>query len=251
LTDARRFEEATRQMELAVMYQPKDARLVESIRHVQQHLDNKDVISSGSGFLVTTGGHVLTNRHVVDGAGKIVIRVPGTKDTISAEVVAQDAERDLALLKVALPKAGWLQPLALRVGDLRRGASVALFGYPLGDALGANLKFTAGTISALPEESNNEMYLLDATVNPGSSGGPLCDQRGNVVGLVTAKTGGSTLQDSYGLAIPAAAIAQFLDQHLPTEVSRPLADSNDAPLNWDLVDERVSGGVLMVVKKKP
>jgi hypothetical protein len=53
------------------------------------------------------------------------------------------------------------------------------------------------------------------------------------------------------LAIPAAAIAQFLDQHLPTEVSRPLADSNDAPLNWDLVDERVSGGVLMVVKKKP
>jgi S1-C subfamily serine protease len=251
LTDAQRFDEATAQLEHAVAYQPNDAQLAGAVRNARQFLDNRDVQGSGSGFLVSADGHILTNQHVVAGAGPTVIRIPNSKDTLPAEIVAQDANQDLALLKINVPKAGTFTPLALKGSPLRRGTAVALFGYPLGDSLGANLKFTAGRISGLPDESSNGMYLLDATVNPGSSGGPLCDQRGNVVGLVSAKTGGSTLEDSYGLAIPAPKLAEFLDRHLPAAISRPLADTNESALDWQLVDERVSGGVLMVVKKRP
>src|SRR5207247_10105687 len=112
--------------------------------------------------------HVLTNYHVVEGDTQIVIRIPGAKETVVAELIAHDVARDIALLKVNLPGADKYKPLALDAGGVRRGSPVAGFGYPLGATLGTGLKLSAGTISAVPDESNNR-YLLHLTVNPGNS----------------------------------------------------------------------------------
>src|SRR5688572_6460365 len=236
-------------MEHAVGYRPLDTTLVEALRGVRQILENRDVLASGTGFLISTAGYVLTNEHVIAGEGKITVRVPGVKEPIVAELVAQDRVADIALIKLKLPTPERYKPLALSQRGSRRGASVAGFGYPLGDTLGVGLKFSAGVISAVPDELSNR-YLLDLTVNPGSSGGPLCDRRGNVVGMISEKTGSGDFEDSYGLAIPAAELAKFLDQHLPAGAPRTAADSANTELPWDKVDERVSSGVMMIVKKK-
>jgi S1-C subfamily serine protease len=139
--------------------------------------------------------------------------------------------------------------LALAASPARRGTAVAAFGYPLQATLGTGLKFTAGAVSAVPDESNERRYFLDLTVNPGNSGGPLCDGRGNVVGMIAGKTGNSERESSLAVAIPAADLATFLDKHLPPGTPRAPAAAGDAQLGWDKVDERVSSGVLAILKK--
>jgi S1-C subfamily serine protease len=94
------------------------------------------------------------------------------------------------------------------------------------------------------------MFLLDLTVNPGNSGGPLCDRRGNVVGMVTKKSANVGFEDSYGFAVPSADLLKFLDQHLPADAPRATAAADGAALDWDQVDAKVSSGVLMILKKK-
>jgi S1-C subfamily serine protease len=249
LQSARQFDDAARQLEHATHYTPLDGQLVAALRDVRHILEHKDVVGSGTGFLVSAAGYVLTSQHVVAGEGQIVVRVPGVKAPIAAEVVASDDGGDMALLKVVLPQPANLRPLALRTDPVRRGSAVAGFGFPLGETLGAGLKLSAGTISAVPDAAKNR-YLLDLTVNPGNSGGPLCDRRGNVVGMISEKTGTDGIEDSYGLAIPANDLLKFLDEHLPAAAKRSAADTSDVDLAWDKVDERVSSGVLMVVKKK-
>jgi S1-C subfamily serine protease len=250
LLAADRTDLAERQMQQAITYQPTDKNLRDSLAGLRMALENKDLLGSGSGYLISSAGYVLTNHHVIEGEGRIEIRVPGTKDTVPAELIAQDPDRDIALLKVALPNPEKYLPLALAPDPVRRGAAVAAFGYPKGDTLGTGLKFTSGTISALPDEANEQMYLLDVTINPGNSGGPLCDRRGNVVGMITAKTVNAGFDDSYGLAVPSADLHKFLEQHLPPNAPRASANTDAASLDWDQIDEKVSGGVLMILKKK-
>jgi serine protease Do len=126
-----------------------------------------------------------------------------------------------------------------------RGQQVAVLGYPLGDLFGGGLKLTTGVISATPEIGNNNHLVLDARVNPGNSGGPLCDAFGNVVGLVTAKSYGGFSVDSYGLALPCQELDAFLKKHLKNY--KP-ATAGAKKLAWDEVDQQVSGSVLMILK---
>jgi hypothetical protein len=180
--------------------------------------------SSGTGFVVTTGGLILTNHHVIRGQGRILVRIPGVARAASAEVIAQDDARDMALLRMKVPKGTVLRPLAVPVNQpVGRGEEVAAFGYPLGDWLGGQVKLTRGVISAVPEPGNENHLLLDAKVNPGNSGGPLCDLSGNVVGLVSAKSRAGGAIDSYGLALPAADLDAFLKKHIKGVPADPAA----------------------------
>ena len=124
------------------------------------------------------------------------------------------------------------------------------FGYPLASTVGSGLKLTIGVVSALPDSSENNMLLLDLRVNPGNSGGPLCDSKGNVIGMVTAKTRTESSEsvDSYGMARPAADLIKFLDTHLPKEAKRAEALPAGEPLPWDQVDRRVNPSVHMILK---
>jgi S1-C subfamily serine protease len=235
-------------LERAATYSPKDSDLKEKHREIQLALSqDPNILSSGTGFVVAEGGYVLTNRHVVDGTGRVVVRVGGVKEPVPAQVIKIHDERDMALLKVEFPESFNPPPVTVASDKLNRGLEVAAFGYPQGDQLGQELKFTRGAISGLPNPALENMILLDLRVNPGNSGGPLCNGRGQVIGMITAKTGGVNL-DSYGMALPANELVEFLNEHLPADAKRGEADAAEGLDSWDKVDAALSPAVLMILK---
>jgi hypothetical protein len=222
-------------------YHPKD-------EGVRQHLQLRMAmlgLSTGTGFAVSPGGYILTNHHVASEGGTLDVRVPNSDEYLPAKVVAQDKDKDMALLRVELPKGKELVPLPLATRPLRRGEKVAALGYPLGDAVGSGIKLTTGVVSALPEAANHGMLVLDAKVNPGNSGGPLCDKAGNVVAMVTAKSLASGAIESYSMARPAADLDAFLRAHLPEHKPCEVRAKDH---EWDEVDSMVSPSVLMVIR---
>jgi S1-C subfamily serine protease/thioredoxin-related protein len=226
---------------------PQNSQIVATLRTLRASIDGG--MGWGTGFVVGPGGYLLTNHHVVKGAHKVVVRLPQRQEPLSAEVTAEDPEHDLALLKVELPAGAQPQPLAVVAGNLHRGTKIAVFGYPVAGGVGNALKLTTGIVSAPADETPAGMILLDCRVNPGNSGGPLCDARGNVVGIVTAKSLTSTIIDSYGMARPVDQIGAFLKKHLPGFQLQATPATDTRSEQWDDVDRRVSPAVLMVVRE--
>ncbi len=140
--------------------------------------------SCGSGFVVTADGYAVTNSHVLDGARQVVVGTLDGEET-DATVVADDPERDLALLK--LP--GGPHPFLAfgRSATLQVGEDLIILGYPL---CLETLTVTRGILSA----RHPGWLQTDATVNPGNSGGPGLDQQGGVIGVATAKLGGGAVE---------------------------------------------------------
>ena len=161
--------------------------------------------SGGSGIILSEDGYLLTNAHVVAGAVRVEVRLYDNR-TFAAQLVGFDADEDIAVLKI---DAGGLTPA--QFGDsglLRCGDPVAA----LGDSLGYSGTFTDGIISALDRELevegvNMTLIQTSAAINFGNSGGPLLNQYGQVVGIVTVKVvteDGSA--ESMGFAIPSARV---------------------------------------------
>ena len=161
--------------------------------------------SSGSGFIITSDGYVVTNHHVVENATAIkVIAHDGTE--YSATVKGSDANNDVAVLKV---DAEDLPPVTLgSSNDLVIGDMVVAIGNPLGTLSATQ---TVGYVSGTNREVTTDntiinMIQTDAVINPGNSGGPLFNMRGEVVGITTAKYSGTTISgasiEGIGFAIP-------------------------------------------------
>jgi S1-C subfamily serine protease len=135
--------------------------------------------SSGTGFAVSADGAILTNRHVVDQCKVIAVEGWGT-----ATVKAVDQSNDLALLKVE----GNPSPVTFRAAPINIGDTVFVTGYPYGGLLGSGLHFTNGLVSSTTGIENDSRFLqITAPVQPGNSGGPLLDERGQVVGVVAGR----------------------------------------------------------------
>ena len=164
-------------------------------------------VSTGSGFLIDTEGHIVTNNHVVEGATKVTVKLGSENSTHTAEVVGADPASDVALLKVDLP-ADQLHPLAL--GD----SSKVQVGDPvvaIGNPFGLDRTVTSGIVSALQRQiqapngfSINHVIQTDAAINPGNSGGPLIDSSGSVIGINSQiqTGGGSGGNVGIGFAVP-------------------------------------------------
>lgn len=166
---------------------------------------------SGSGFVVTEDGYIITNAHVVSGAVKLeVLFEDGT--SIEAELVGKDTPSDIALLKIE--KEG-LTVLPMGNSDyLRQGEYVLAIGNPL-DSYQLYGTVTFGIISAMEREINIDGYVntylqTDAAINLGNSGGPLVNLKGQVVGMNTAKSvvagydenGNAVAAEGIGFALP-------------------------------------------------
>ena len=163
--------------------------------------------SSGSGFILTEDGYVITNYHVVEGATAIqVITHDGTE--YEAKLVGKDSSNDLAVLKVeatGLPAATLGSSNDLAIGDM-----VVAIGNPLGELASTQ---TVGYVSGIDREVSTSgsittisMIQTDAAINPGNSGGPLFNMYGQVIGITTAKYSGTTGSgasiEGIGFAIP-------------------------------------------------
>jgi len=144
------------------------------------------VKSLGSGVIISRGGYILTNEHVISGASKISVRLQD-KQTFPAMLIGSDPRSDLAVLKI---KAGHDLPF-IRMGrsdDLMIGETVIAIGNPFG----LSNTVTTGVISAVNRSirSGNRIYQdfiqTDASINPGNSGGPLLNIKGELIGINTA-----------------------------------------------------------------
>lgn len=139
--------------------------------------------SSGTAFFVGWDGLLLTNYHVIEDKEKIQVLLDDG-DLVNAEVVNSDPENDIALLRVDAIR----EPLALlRENALQRGDEVVVLGYPLVPLQGIEQKATFGRVNALSGLRGDERYAqMDAAIQPGNSGGPMLNRRGEVVGVVSA-----------------------------------------------------------------
>ena len=148
---------------------------------------------AGSGFFVDSAGHMVTNHHVVRGCGEV--RVPAHAET--ASVIAVDARNDLALLGTGV--AAEMLP-SFRAGDSARlGEAVIVAGFPLDQLLAQGLNVTTGSVSALAGPGNNAALLqITAPVQSGNSGGPVLDQRGQVIGMVVSKLNALRIAEATG-----------------------------------------------------
>jgi serine protease Do len=171
--------------------------------------DDRPTGSLGSGFVIRADGLIVTNRHVVNGALKIRVRLPDGRD-VPAKLLGADAVTDIALLKV---NAGNLPALHLGTSQsVSVGDPVIAIGNPFG--LGQSV--SAGIISARGRTLEDDPYIdflqTDAAINHGNSGGPLMSPEGTVVGVTSAifsPSGGSV---GLGFAIPAETVSSVIGQ---------------------------------------
>ena len=248
LAGIREDDAAARHVELASAYTPKDSNLQRELSDARRAVASSNQLSSGTAFVVDASGFLLTNYHVIEGPGKNVVRIPGKQETVPAEVIDRDEQRDMALLKIDPAAIGQLKPLSVTLGNVKRASSVAVFGFPLGDDIGRDIRITTGVVSALPDQSEDRMLLLDCRVNPGNSGGPVLQRDGRVVGMITAKTSAGVGVDSYGMALPSNDLVTFLSRQLKDYQAAP--NTPGTHREWEQIDEEVTAGnsVLMVLK---
>ena len=172
------------------------------------------IASSGTGFIISSDGEILTNHHVVAGAQTLTVTLHDGAQ-YPATVLGYEAESDIALIKIdasGLPTVTLGESSSLAVGD-----EVVAIGNPLGEL---TYSLTVGYVSAKERAVNTDgtpinMMQLDATINSGNSGGPLFDICGNVVGIISAKYSGSTSSgtsiEGIGFAIPIDDVTAILD----------------------------------------
>jgi len=175
-------------------------KLGPSVVSIYLHGSNEEAVSgAGSGFIVTPDGYIVTNNHVV-AAGKMVDVHMASGETMPAKVIGTDPATDLAVIRVSangLPAAGLGNSDALRVGELV---------IAVGNPLGMEHTVSAGVVSALGREMATQngqiidnIIQTDAHLNPGNSGGPLANSRGEVIGVNTAMRAQA---QAIGLAVP-------------------------------------------------
>jgi S1-C subfamily serine protease len=171
---------------------------------------------TGSGFLVSPSGHVVTNQHVVDGCvGDIQGNLTG-EAPLKLRLVSADETNDLALLQAP----GSFKDVAtIKATAVRSGESVVAIGYPFHGLLTSDFTVTTGIISSLSGVLNDTRFLqISAAVQPGNSGGPLLASSGEVVGVVAAKLNAlkfvkatGNLPENINFAIKTGALRDFLD----------------------------------------
>lgn len=157
---------------------------------------------SGTGYAIGNG-YIVTNNHVADGAKTISIKgVKGDMNTgYNAEVIATDKTNDIAILKITDPnfKGFGTIPYAVQQRMAEVGEDVFVLGYPLTQALGNEIKLTNGIVSSRTGfQGDISTYQMSAPVQPGNSGGPMFDSKGNVIGIVVAGVPGA---ENVGYAI--------------------------------------------------
>jgi S1-C subfamily serine protease len=203
----------------------------------------------GSGFVIDTEGHILTNFHVVEGARQVEVTT-SDKKKYKAQIVGTDSVHDLAVIQIpnkAVPQA--------EIGD-SKSLVVGQKVYAIGNPFGLSGTMTRGIISSIRSLKGQRGYIdeaiqTDAAINPGNSGGPLLNARGQVIGINTMiLTGGVEQSAGIGFAIPINTAKAVLDDlvHLG-RVRRPEMGVRTIPIGPELANQlglAADSGLLIV-----
>lgn len=200
-----------------------------SLTREDSTVDQGDAITSGglrkfgtgTGFLVSKIGQVITNHHVVNNCKEL--RVQG-HDGIG-KLVAQDRINDLALIQIQT-KATDIAVIASEAGRLRQGEEIVAFGFPLNSVLSTGGNLTPGVVSALTGLGNNTNQIqITAPIQPGSSGSPVINKKGEVVGVVSLKL------DDKKMAKLTGQLGQNINFAVNTDTLRSFLNINEVNYN--------------------
>jgi len=189
----------------------KEAKGVSDVAAKTDEKPKKKKDSSGSGFMVSSDGYVGTNAHVVEGFDKITVEMynkNGGREVFKADVIYTDPTNDVALLKINDKK---FTPFSSLPYGLEYktdvGEEVSTMGFPLAHIMGTEFKFNDGKINALTGANDDRRYMqVSVALQPGNSGGALFNEKGDIIGIASARLTGSggkgAIQSvSYGLKI--------------------------------------------------
>jgi len=183
--------------------------------HIVAGSDDPQTIVSGSGAIISQDGYIVTNNHVIDGAGTIMVTLSNRK-TLRATLVGGDPNTDLAVLKVE----GANLPFVLygNSDDVKVGQWVLAAGYPLY----LQVTVTAGIVSAIGRNLGGSLgqwsthidsfVQTDAAVNLGNSGGPLVNTAGRLIGINTAMASPNGAYTGYSFAIPVRVVRRVVNE---------------------------------------
>ena len=201
---------------LSRAWRPKEENAAATPSEATRTTPARPSITTGTGILVDRSGHLATNAHVVDDCREVHVDLGSTGKRV-ARLIAADRQNDLALLHVSglsIPRTAMF-----RDKSIRQGESIVVLGFPLVGVLGSGPHLTTGIVSALTGLGDDSRYFqMTAPVQPGHSGGPVFDQAGNVVGVVTSKLDAMQMARTTGdipqnvnFAIHASVTKAFLD----------------------------------------
>ncbi len=207
---------------VSVLTRPQSLALPPGFEFFAPFLQLPPQEGTGSGFVIDKEGHILTNYHVVQGAGRITVKFHNDPKEYPARLVGSAPPLDVALLKVEAPRER-LVPLVLGDSDRIRVGQKAI---AMGNPFGLEFTVTQGIVSAIrqnPGAIGDETGLVpqviqtDAAINPGNSGGPLLNSRGEVIGINTAiftPTGqfGAAQFAGIGFALPINLVKEILPE---------------------------------------
>ncbi len=181
-------------------------RVKKIVQGQRQSRNRQDPFGTGSGFIISTDGYIVTNNHVVNNTEKILVTLPDGRE-LEAKLIGQDPPTDIAVIKIYADN---LHIVSFGNSDGLQPGQIAI---AIGNPLGFQCTVTAGVVSALGRTLRSESGRLiddviqtDAALNPGNSGGPLVDSTGNVIGVNTA-----VIMRAQGLCFAVSSnIAQFV-----------------------------------------
>ncbi len=147
---------------------------------------------SGTGFAISSEGYIVTNYHVIDSAKQIIVQQSkiGIQKQFNAEIILTDKDNDLAIIQIKDSNFDSLGniPFTFKENISQMGSKVYTLGYPLINSMGESVKLTDGLISSKTGfQGDISSYQISVPVQPGNSGGPLFDYKGNLIGVVNAK----------------------------------------------------------------
>jgi S1-C subfamily serine protease len=183
--------------------------------------------SSGSGFAVSFAGHFVTNYHVIDSCDEVQINQDGERK--STIVITRDEVNDLALIKTDLtPRA----ILSVSNNNPQLLSEIYAAGFPYGNSLSTSLKVTRGIVSSLVGLGNNSSeFQIDAAIQPGNSGGPIVDSRGNLIGVAVASLDQQAILERFG------SIPQNTNFGIKSNVLANLLSSNNLSIQMPITEE--------------
>ena len=189
--------------------------------------DNKIVAAaSGTGFFVTRSGHIVTNHHVIEGCNAVKVSFKG--DEIEAKVLAIDKMNDLAIIKSNI-KPNKVYSVSREDAALLEDIIIA--GFPLGKKVSSSIKTSKGSITALSGYGDNySEFQTDAALNQGNSGGPIMNQKGNVVGVAVAAFGKKKGVESFNFGIKSSTLTTFAKANKVTFESPNYRDMSNKDL---------------------